>query len=118
MEFDKDIFEGKEAFSILKFLSDEIGPRVTGSSQEDKAAKYILSKFDEYSKNRSSVNTYSHKFYSGKEASVAKLPDGIPIHGKPMWMTKSTPGEGIEGKGFYLGSINQIDFPPLLSLLK
>lgn len=116
MEFDKDIFEGKEAFSILKFLSDEIGPRVTGSSQEDKAAKYILSKFDEYSKNRSSVNTYSHKFYSGKEASVTKLPDGTPIHGKPLWMTKSTPGEGIEGNGFYLGSINQIDEIPLVAV--
>jgi hypothetical protein len=116
MSLNPDDFDEKVAFKLLKHLCENIGVRVSGSSTEEKTAEYIFSEFKKIDQENSSKEMYPHNYFEGKEATITQLPDGEVIRGKPMWMTKSTIGDGIEGTGYYLGSVNQIEDIPLLDI--
>lgn len=116
MSLNPEDFDEKASFKILKHLCENIGVRVSGSSAEERTADFIFTEFKKIDQQNSSKVVYPHKYYEGIEATITQLPDGDVIIGKPMWMTKSTIGDGVEGAGYYLGSINQIDDISLLDI--
>ena len=101
--------DSKKAYNIVKNICKKVGVRVSGSESEGEIAQYISKQFESIGLKDISVKTFPHTYYEGTEASLHHLDTGTIITGKPIWMTKSTPLDGIEGKGFYLGSINQIE---------
>lgn len=101
--------DSKRIFNIVKHICRKIGTRVSGTENEEEVAKFISKQFENISSQKTSHKTYPHKYYIGTEATLHHKDTGTTISGSPIWMTKSTPLDGVEGEGVYLGSINQLE---------
>ncbi len=60
------IWTSKDILSTVIYLSDEIGPRPSGSDAAQKAVDYIKGKFNEYSLN-TSIHEFQHASWSSEE---------------------------------------------------
>ncbi len=109
MSIDLYQLDSKKVISIIKHICERIGTRVSGTENEKEVAKYISKQFENISSHKTSLKVFPHKYYVGTEASLHHSDSGITLTGSPVWMTKSTPLDGVEGEGFYLGSINQLE---------
>ena len=109
MAFDLQQINSKNILDIAKHLCKKIGARVSGSDSEAEAANYIAKQLENAGITETTIKTYPHRYYTGSEAVIQHLPSGNIVNGSPIWMTKSTPLDDVQGEGLYLGSINQIE---------
>lgn len=109
MVFDLQQINNKNLLDIVKHLCKKIGERVSGSESEAEAANYIAKQLESIGIKETKIKSYPHKYYTSSEAVIQHLQSGNVVTGAPIWMTKSTPLEGVQGEGLYLGSINQIE---------
>jgi aminopeptidase YwaD len=97
MEF-KEEFDHNAAFRTMRALCERYSSRVSGSSQELEAMRYLTQHFRKKVGYYPVVDQYPIKNFKGHYASIQILPDGDIIEGKPMWMTINTPSNGLEGE--------------------
>jgi len=82
----------------VRYLADQIGPRIFGTAAEKKTTKYVLSKFEEYGVN-TNIETFKVSSFVPKET---KLEITKPIQRKincvPLMYSEVTPPDGIVGQ--------------------
>jgi len=95
-------FDGRKAFRHLEHLAVTIGPRLTGSPGEHKAAAYIAGFFRllrlKVTRQRFPCITY------GNRTCVFEVRQGgrwRQVPAEPVMLSKSTPPDGVEGEIFY-----------------
>jgi Iap family predicted aminopeptidase len=96
------LFDGSSAFACLSELADNIGPRLTGSEGEHKAAEYIRRHFK-----ACGLRTRFQKFpVTTFENTTCSF--SVKVRGKwknitcePLMPSKSTPVNGVEGKIYF-----------------
>ncbi len=109
MTFELYQIDSKKIFNTVKHICRKIGPRVSGTENEEIVAKFIVKQFESTNLENAEIKKYPHQYYEGIEASIQHLDSGSIITGSPIWMSKSSSIDGIEGEGLYLGSINQVE---------
>ncbi len=95
-------YDGKKAYQHAKHLSETIGPRLTGSADEHKAAAYITKTFKSFG-----LKVTNQRFgsitYDNRECVLEFRQAGKwrQITAEPVLLSKSTPPGGIEGEIFF-----------------
>ena len=116
MSIDLYQLDTKRVYNIVKYICRKIGPRISGTENEEEVAKFVGKQLESIKSQDVSIKKYPHRYYEGQEATIEHIKTGKSISGKPVWMTKSTQLDGVEGEGVFLGSINQIEDIPLDSI--
>ncbi|MHC4561442.1 MAG: M28 family metallopeptidase [Planctomycetota bacterium] len=96
-------FDGRKAFDVLKHLAVTIGPRLTGSEGEHKAARYIAKLFRSYGLTTSFQKFPATTFACDK--CKFEVHDGKKwrlIDAQPIGLAKSTPPKGLTGELYLL----------------
>jgi aminopeptidase YwaD len=95
-------FDGRKAFEHLKHLAVTIGPRLTGSPGEHKAAGYVARAFQTFglkvARQRFDCITFSNRACS---FAVRQGGPWRQVEAEPVMLSKSTPPGGVEGELFY-----------------
>ena len=95
-------FDGEKAFRHLERLAVTIGPRLTGSPGEHKAAAYIAGVFRSLG-----LKVTQQRFQSityGNHTCVFEVLQGgrwRQVPAEPVLLSKSTPPDGVEGEIFF-----------------
>lgn len=96
------LFDGTSAFTYLSELANTIGPRLTGSAGEHKAAEYIRRHFK-----ACGLRTRFQKFPVTTFENTA-CSFSVKVRGRwkeltcqPLMPSKSTPANGVEGKMYF-----------------
>ncbi len=98
-------FDGKKAFKHLEHLAVTIGPRLTGSAGEHKAAAYIARVFKGFGLKVTQQRFPCVTF--GNSKCVFEVLQGgrwRKVAAEPVTLSKSTPPRGVEGEIFYAES--------------
>ncbi|NPD88210.1 MAG: DUF4910 domain-containing protein [Asgard group archaeon] len=95
MDF-KEEFDHIAAFRTMRALCERYSSRVSGSTQELEAMRYLVQQFRKKVGFYPVVDQYPVKYYKGHYASIQILPDGDIIEGRPQWMTINSPSTGVE----------------------
>lgn len=105
----KTEFDGKKAFDHVKNLV-KIGPRLTGSDGEHKAARYIESQFKSFGL-KTTMQKYPALTFSNKKCVLEVLDGGRwrKIDAQPIMLTPSTPEKGLEGE-IYFAETGDIEY--------
>ncbi|HUS93481.1 MAG TPA: M20/M25/M40 family metallo-hydrolase [Phycisphaerae bacterium] len=105
MTTDSPAFDGKRAFAHLEHLSVAIGPRLTGSAGEHKAAAHIARVLRSFglkvTRQRFGSTTYDNR------TCVFEVREGRrwrPVPAEPVMLSQSTPAGGVEGEVLYAES--------------
>ncbi len=98
-------FGGKRSYKHLEHLAVAIGPRLTGSSGEHKAAKYIEKQFRAIGL-KARLQKYPAITYGLKKCSFEVKERGKwrTLECQPVMMSKNTPARGVEGEIFFAES--------------
>lgn len=95
-------FDGRKAYEYLNHLAVKIGPRLTGSDGEHKAAAYIQKTLKSFGL-KTSLQKYPSVTYQSRKATFEVLDGGkwrsLPV--TPIMLSQSTPAAGLEGEIFY-----------------
>ena len=110
MDFQEE-FDHNAAFRTMRALCERYSSRVSGSSQELEAMRYLTQHFRKKIGFYPVIDQYPVKYFKGHYASIQILPEGEIIEGKPQWMTINTPSNGIEEEFLLL----ELDGEKLLS---
>lgn len=98
-------FNGKSAYQHIKDLAVGIGPRLTGSAGEHRAAKYIEKHFRSL-KLKTSLQKYPTITFGLKKCVFKVLDRGkwraVPC--QPVMLSKNTPPRGVEGEIYFAES--------------
>ncbi len=95
-------FDGKKAYGHAEHLSVTIGTRLTGSTDEHKAAAYITKAFKSFG-----LKVTNQRFpsitYDNRECVLEFRQGGKwrQITAEPVLLSKSTPAGGVEGEIFF-----------------
>jgi len=104
-ELEKEILKDlskDEAFKHLKFLVEEVGERLAGTPEIQKAANYIMNNLEKYGLETRIDHFPIYQSYP-KSANLRVVhPETKVIEAKPACHIASTLPEGIEGELFYL----------------
>jgi hypothetical protein len=98
-------FSGKRAYEHLEHLAVKIGPRLTGSAGEHKAARYIERTFKSFGL-RTRLQRFPVTTYDSRKC-VFKVKDGAAwrrVKCEPVMQTPSTPARGLEADIHFLES--------------
>ncbi|MCR6691041.1 MAG: M28 family peptidase [archaeon YNP-LCB-003-016] len=100
----------EKAFEHIKFLVEEVGERIAGSMEIERAAKYIIEKLSEYG-----LKTWIDKFpiyHSYPKDALMRViePEQRVIEAKPCGHIMSTLMEGITGELIYAGAGGYEDY--------
>jgi aminopeptidase YwaD len=95
----KTRFDGKKAYEYLEHLAVAIGPRLTGSEGEHKAARYIGKIFRSFGL-KTRFQKYPCWTYDNKKCTFEVREGGRwrRIPATPIMLTTSTPPRGLEGE--------------------
>jgi len=98
-------FSGKKAFKFIEHLAMDIGPRLTGSSGEHKAAKYIEKHFRSL-KLKPRLQKYPAITYSVNKCRFQVKEKGKwrTVDCQPVMMSKNTPQGGVKGEIYFAES--------------
>jgi carboxypeptidase Q len=106
-----EAFVGNNALEIIRFLTDDIGPRLTGSEAAHKAAAYCADHF------RASGLTDVHLEYydvagwlPGQVAAEAIAPRSKRLVIDSLGFSANTPPQGLEGRIVNVGHGTKADF--------
>ncbi len=106
-------FSGKRAYEHLEHLAVTIGPRLTGSAGEHKAARHIEKTFKSFGlrtrRQRFPVTTYDSRRCAFKVKDGAKW---RAVKCEPVMQTPSTPARGLEADIHFLESGSPEFFSP------
>jgi carboxypeptidase Q len=92
-----------ELMKNLEYLSTEIGPRLTGSPQMQKASDWTLGRFHDYGIDAHlETDQVPHAWYRGEDTAEIVSPIQHIIGARSMGWSKATNGE-ISGTVFFLG---------------
>jgi len=96
------LFDGRNAYGYLEHLAVEIGPRLTGSAGEHKAARYIEKVFKSFGL-KTRLQKYPSITFDNRKTDFEVLDRGKwrSVQCQPIMMTKSTPARGIEGEIYF-----------------
>jgi aminopeptidase YwaD len=88
----------KNAYEHVRYIADQIGPRIFGTAPEKKTAKYVLSKFEEYGVN-ARIETFGVTGFvpKGTKLEIVK-PMQREINCVPLMYSDVTPPDGIVGQ--------------------
>ncbi len=90
------LFDGKKAFSHLKALSRDIGPRHGGSENERRAARYIR---DEFARIGLKASLFAYKTHTFASSDASLTVPGIgAVECLPVPCCASTPARGVTAK--------------------
>jgi len=95
-------FDGEKAFQHLKRLAVTIGPRLTGSPGEHKAAAYIAGVFRSIGL-KVTEQRFPSITYGNRQCVFEVLQGGRwrQVPAEPVLLSKSTPPDGVEGEIFF-----------------
>jgi len=98
----KSEFNGKRAFDYLKHLAVDIGPRLTGSPGEHKAARYIEKHFRSCGL-KTRLQKYPAITFNAKTSEFKVKDRGRwrDVECQPVMMSKTTPASGVEGELYF-----------------
>jgi hypothetical protein len=98
-------FNGKKAFSHLKQLAVEIGPRLTGSTGEHRAGRYIAKHFRSLGL-RTRLQKYPSITFESAECAFQVWDRGKwrKIECQPVMLSKNTPPRGVQGPIHFIES--------------
>jgi len=96
------LFDGKKAFAYARHLAIDIGPRLTGSEGEHKAAAYIAKVFRSFGL-RTSFQKYPAVTYSNTKCVFEVQENGQwrGVQATPVMLSRSTPPRGLEGEIYF-----------------
>ena len=98
-------FDGKKAYGHAEHLSVTIGARLTGSSDEHKAAAYIAKAFKSFGLKVTNQRFPSITYDNRKcVLDVRQAGRWRQIQAEPVLLSKSTPLAGVEGEIFFAES--------------
>ncbi|HTQ10798.1 MAG TPA: M20/M25/M40 family metallo-hydrolase [Fimbriimonadaceae bacterium] len=107
-----------ELMKNLEYLSTEIGPRLTGSPQMQKASDWTLERFKAYGIDAHlETDNVAHAWYRGEDTAEIESPIKHVIGVRSMGWSKATDGE-ITGPVYFLGDDPQADVDRLKDKLK
>ena len=107
-----------ELMKNLEYLSTEIGPRLTGSPQMQKASDWTLARFKAYGIDAHlETDNVAHAWYRGEDTAEIVSPIQHRIGVRSMGWSKATDGE-ITGPVYFLGDDAQADVDRLKDKLK
>ena len=91
-------------YKDMAYLIDEVGERLSGSKEMEKATEYICKRLNENIGEGRIDHFPMYMSYPG-EASLSVLsPKAYEIPARPVCHIDSTPEEGLEGEVLYLGT--------------
>lgn len=91
-------------YKDMAYLIDEVGERLSGSKEMEKATEYICKRLNENIGEGRIDHFPMYMSYPG-EASLSVLsPKAYEIPARPVCHIDSTPAEGLEGEVLYLGT--------------
>jgi carboxypeptidase Q len=113
-----EVKEHSELMKNLEYLSTEIGPRLTGSPQMQKASDWTLGRLKAYGLDAHlETDNVAHAWYRGEDTAEIVSPMQHLIGVRSMGWSKATDGE-ITGPVYFLGDDPQADFDRLKDKLK
>lgn len=100
----------QKAFEYMKYLVEEVGERIAGTMEIEKAAKYIVEELSKYN-----LNTWIERFpiyHSYPKEAILKVlePEQKVIEARPCGHILSTLEEGISGSLIYVGPGSYEDY--------
>ncbi len=96
------VFDGKKAYQHAKHLTITVGPRLTGSAAEHKAAAYITKTFKSFGLKVTNQRFPSITYDNLKcELEVRQAGKWRKITAEPVLLSKNTPPAGLEGEIFF-----------------
>lgn len=98
-------FDGKKAFGHLEHLAVRIGPRLTGSAGEHKAAGYIARVYRSFGL-KVTRQRFGCVTFGNSKCALQVLQGGRwrKVAAEPVTLSKSTPPRGVEGEIFHAES--------------
>ncbi len=106
-----EVFIKNNAYKMLKILSDEIGPRLTGSESAHKAASYCLNLFKKYGLSNVHLEHFDTVGWLPGDSMAETIE---PLHRSlevdSMGLSINTPPEGLIAEIFDVGHGTKIDF--------
>ncbi len=107
-----------ELMKNLEYLSTEIGPRLTGSPQMQKASDWTLQRFKDYGIDAHlETDNVPHAWYRGEDTAAIVSPIEHIIGVRSMGWSKATDGE-VSGPVYFLGDDPEADVARLKDKLK
>lgn len=107
-----------ELMKNLEYLSTEIGPRLTGSPQMQKASEWTLQRFKDYGIDAHlETDNVPHAWYRGADTAEIVSPMQHIIGVRSMGWGKATDGE-VTGPVYFLGDDPEADIGRLENKLK
>lgn len=107
-----------ELMKNLEYLSTEIGPRLTGSPQMQKASEWTLERFKDYGIDAHlETDNVPHAWYRGEDTAEIVSPMQHMIGVRSMGWSKATNGE-VSGALYFLGDDPEADVARLKDKLK
>ncbi len=99
------LFSGKRSYEYLKHLAVKIGPRLTGSAGEHKAARYIEKEFEAFGL-KTRLQRYPCVTFENRKCvfEVRERGKWRSVESEPVMRTPSTPTRGLEGEVYYAES--------------
>ena len=113
MAADSAVFSGKRAYEHLRRLAVDIGPRLTGSEGEHKAARYISGVFRSFGL-KTRFQRYPATTYDNRKCLLEILENGKwrSIRVSPVMLSQSTPKGGLEGEIHFIPTGEPQHFSP------
>lgn len=101
----KTSFNGKKSYEFLEHLAVKIGPRLTASAGEHKAAHYIEKQFKSFGL-KTTLQKFPAMTFENKKTTFEVKEKGKwrSMRCEPIMLTKATPARGVEADLFFLES--------------
>lgn len=103
----------EKMYDNMDYLVNQVGERLSGTPQMQKATKYICSKLQEYNVEAHNDHFPMYQSYPGEAQLKIIEPISMEIATRPVCHIESTSPEGIEGELIYLGSGGYADYDGL-----
>ena len=98
MTAERMAFDGEKAFRHLEHLAVDIGPRLTGSAGEHKAARYVARQFRSFGL-KVTQQRFDSTTFSNRKCGFEVRQGGRwrRLEAEPVMLSESTPAGGVEG---------------------
>lgn len=118
LKIQAEVAAHSELMKNLEYLSTEIGPRLTGSPQMQRASEWTLQRFKDYGLDAHlETDNVPHAWYRGDDTAEIVSPMQHMIGVRSMGWSKATSGE-VTGPVYFLGADPAADVERLKDKLK